>query len=334
MNFKKLFFTLFITLFSASILLAANPQKEVVGLYSFDYLRGVNQVYPITLAGHLSQKLTCFNDIDVLKQSTFPLLGQALEDSKRPESALAETVQQGRRVGATKILSGFITAVTEEYDHVTKSLRISIIMEIGIIDIETGKLENSKQFIFNGIDNIGLIIKVLQVKSGTSPDLMTIEMVRTAMGEKGIVKAIERTLSSFDAELGSFLFDHFGEYDQKCLIGRNSVASPVSQKDDVFEIVNSVDEKSILIEANGNTKWIKRLTAFDILTEIEETDLRGNIIHREVKVGSAKFASYSSEYAIIKLDKKSDITVDEIVAFVKNADNIYVKRKSKKVSDD
>ena len=311
----------------------ATPLIEtVVGLYSFNYLREVRNVYPITIAGHISEKLGCFHNITVLNESTFPVLGQALSDSKEAQSALAETVEQGRRKNANKLVTGFVSAVEEVYDYRTRTLQVSIILDIGIVDVESGQMEASKQFIFQGINATGIAVRIGLKKLGIPHDLITVDDVLAITGEKGLIKAIDKSLGKLDDELFPFLADYFGEYDGKCVTEEKKGAGMKlpefsfggkKNKDEIFKIVNKNSDKAVLISTNGNEKWGKR-TSFDILTEVEEEDLMGNVITREVLLGTAKFNAYSGNYAIIELNKKSEVDANDLVAAIKGGDYLYV----------
>ncbi len=303
----------------------------VVGLYSFNYLRNVREVYPITVAGHISEKLSCFENINVLNESTFPVLGKAIEDSKEAESALAETIEQGRRKNAKKLVTGFVSAVEEEYEYTTRSFRVSIILDIGIVDVETGQMEASKQFIFQGLNTLGIFVKIALKKAGIPSHLATVDDILAIMGEKGIIKAIEKSLGDLDKELFPFLEKSFGKYNKQCIVQRKSgertfkmpTFGKKKDKTEIFDIVNKNSNNTLLISTNGNKKWSKR-TSFDILTEIEEEDLQGNTILREILIETVKFEAYSGNYAIIQFPKKSEANVDEIVQSIKNGDNVYV----------
>jgi len=310
-----------------------SPNKEmVVGLYSFDYLREVRKIYPNIIAGHISEKLSCFQNITVLNATAFPSVGKAIEDSKDIRSSLAETVEQGRQKNANKLVTGLISSVEEIYDYRTSTLQLSIILDVGIVDVTTGEMEKSKQLIFQGINATGIAVRIGLKKLGIKSDLITVEDILAITGEKGLTKTIKKSLAALDKELFPFLAQYFGEYDNQCLVEkRGKVSMPNikigrgKDKNEVFSVVNKNSDKALLIATNDNKKWNKRTTRFDIITEVEEEDLMGNTIVREILIETAKFTAYSGDYAIIEIPKKSEVSIDEIVTAIKSGDNVFIK---------
>jgi hypothetical protein len=322
-----------LALCSFTFLNAQNKDKETVGLYSLDYLREVKKVYPITVAGHIGEKLSCFSNISLLDQSNFPALGEVLEDTKKPESALAETVEQGRRKGAKKLVTGFITAVEEEYVYETQTFRVSIMMNVSVVDVETGE-SKSKHFSFQGLNKIALYLKLAGIKN---PKNLSTEEVLTILGEDGIIKAVNKSFDAFDRELFPFLASHFGEYDEKCSSNSKMPTTNLfkgSSRDEKFEIVNKTSENSLLVRiTDKNPLWIKNITSFDLMTDEEVKDLRGNVEGtRPVLLESGKFKGYSGEYAEIELSKKGELSVDEIVDLILDGENVYFMPRQKKKS--
>jgi len=288
---------------------AQSDSKTVVGFYPFGYAKNVKQIYPQTINGHISERMTCFTDIELKDKSVAVDIVQAHEDAKGWMSALSKSIEQGYIKNASKLVTGFIINADEKYLKESKTFTTSILMQVHIVDVKTGVSEVSKQFNFNGSNPIGLL----------PSEKLPVDEILAMIGVTGINKTIKNAFKSLDKNLNPFLEKSFG---------RNNCSTT---KDGVFIPVAVDSENTILIKVKERKKtWIKNLTAFDFLEDEAITSPDGSILgYKSNVVATGRFAGYTGDFAVIKLTKKFKNKASEIMASMSQGKNIYIKKKQK-----
>lgn len=307
-----------------------------VGMIPVSYGRAADRNTAEILDGYLETQLSKLSNVDLVNRKLLKETQKERDIQKGMDFVKTETIQQGKSIGAQKLVFGHVHETKEEQIKGKEDRQITIRMTVGVINVETGKTEKSEMFLFTGVPDAAKAEEVGKVSGKGSAGGGILRTASFLSGNAELTSHMSAALGSFDKKLKPFLLDAFGgEFleEPKKRSSENSVITlpnPFASKKDLtrkFAIVGQESENLLKIKASKEDN-IKKGNRFQLVTEVEVrmTDWNGNEeIGVEQKVlAEFKFKEYRGDFILLELDKKSDMSIDDIKKTREKGSEMYI----------
>jgi len=345
---------LFYILFSIPPLLAQDDAKALVALAPFEWNpRTADGTYVSMIYDHISYLLANNSAVELVSRGEdWDKIEEERDLLKTEPFILTETIQQGKSKGAEKLLVGkvYLTEITQEED----GFSISYSIYLGVVNVESGVVEDNIMLSPRGLEDSDKILKVLRavkrlqfLPRGIFLDrfISTMELfdLFATYNIAGITQddTFQESLNQMDKVIVPFLDYHFGGITTDYVPKEQRKAPVVEASSESFDESGTSDEEMAIryqfidkLPENqirvygGELTGIRPSTKLNFITETELTKIspNGDTIHgNEVKNhGELKFERYEGDFSIFSMDKKEPIKVDSIVNTLHEKRELYL----------
>lgn len=314
-----------------------NSEQNIfsVGLMPLTYVQHDQAVASRIVSHHLEEVLSKISNIKLVDLDTWDYILKERNLQKTEEFDINKTIDKGKSVGVHKLVYGNVIK-SEETQTKDGYIQITINIELGIADIETGKTQARRDFKFSGV-SVAAKADMLSGTTGQKKVGGIISDYGTFSGEAELTSHMSSALENLDKELVDFLLNQFGgKLLEKPKKQSGSIKLPSielcdflkeKENDLKFNITGTESEKTILIYGSKN-QGIRKKSRLALVKEreVSTADFNGNnsICIEQIILAEFKLKEYRGDFSLLEINKNTKTTISEILQNRNQDDKMYI----------
>jgi hypothetical protein len=346
-HFRHSIYLLVFCILISQPLQAQEKAKIPVGIAPMEWnSRSANPTYVSMIYDHITYLLSNNSAVTVVDRRGWETIQEEQELLKTEPFILTETIQQGKTLGATKLITGKVYLT--DIQSAGNGFEVSFNIYLAIVDVETGVVEDNIMISPRGLENSDKAIEVLRAirRAQILPQNRFIHRIISIMELFDVLAkyqiggidqddSFEQSLNQLDKALIPFFNYHFNGITDGYTPDKNK------KKLRVVDIYNGEEEmgpiKYPIVEQIGDTELrilggeldgIRPLVRLDVVMEddFEKTNFNGETTSGVEKtvLGTMSFVRFEGEFSVYSWPKSNDLSLSDALGKRKTDSRVFI----------